>query len=67
MEMGERIKEIRLRKKVKQIDLAKIVGISNSYLSDIEACRATPSVKTLMKISKSLDVECAVLLEVDKI
>lgn len=57
MNLGTKIKELRLKKKIKQIDLASTAGISNSYLSDIENSRTEPSLKTLMKIARALDVE----------
>ena len=57
MNLGTKIKELRLKKKIKQIYLASTAGISNSYLSDIENSRTDPSLKTLMKIARALDVE----------
>ena len=57
MNLGAKIKELRLKKKIKQIDLASTAGISNSYLSDIENSRTEPSLKTLMKIARALNVE----------
>lgn len=57
MNLGTKIKGLRLKKKIKQIDLASTAGISNSYLSDIENSRTEPSLKTLMKIARALGVE----------
>ncbi|WP_243156336.1 helix-turn-helix transcriptional regulator [Clostridium sp. C8-1-8] len=55
--IGEKIKCERLKKSLKQYELAKKVGISNTYLSDIEVGRTSPSLKTLEKISKALEVD----------
>lgn len=57
MKLGEVIKDLRLKNNIKQVELAKISEISNTYLSDIENGRTIPSIKTLMKIAKALGVE----------
>lgn len=57
MKIGEKIKLLRLNKGIKQIELARIAGISNTYLSDIEKGRTNPSIKTLVKIAHALGVE----------
>lgn len=46
--VGQAIKKQRLQKKKTQIEVAKSIGISRSYLSDIENGRYMPSVDTLM-------------------
>lgn len=63
MEIGKKIREERKKKNLKQQELAKMANISNTYLSDIEVGRTTPSIKTLMKISKALGVDCSIFLE----
>lgn len=57
LEIGARIKSLRLNKGIKQIELAKMAGISNTYLSDIEKGRTDPSIKTLTKIANALGME----------
>ena len=52
--IGERIKCERLKQSLKQYELAKIASISNTFLSDIEVGRTSPSLKTLDKIAKAL-------------
>jgi len=47
---------------MKQSELAKRAGISISYLCEIEKSRTVPSIKTLLKIAKALEVECSELL-----
>lgn len=65
MDIGEKIREERIKKGLKQRQLANKAGISNTYLSDIEVGRTTPSIKTLMKIAQALDVDCTVFLKSD--
>lgn len=60
---GDKIKKMRLEKGITQKDFASLVGISNSYLSDIEIGRTSPSLKTLLKIAEALDVEIDMFLE----
>lgn len=61
--IGENIKRVRKEKKMTQKDLGEIVGISNTYLSDIEIGRTNPSIKTLKRIAKGLDVSYVELLK----
>lgn len=62
MNIGVKIRELRLKKDMKQIELAKKAGISNTYLSDIEGGRTMPSLKTLIKISEALQVSANIFL-----
>ena len=55
--IGEKIKCERLKKSLKQYELAKKAEISNTYLSDIEVARTKPSLKVLEKIAKALEVD----------
>lgn len=61
--IGQKIKSERLKRSLKQLDLAKKAGISNTYLSDIEVGRTTPSIKTLMKIAEVLEIDYIELLK----
>ncbi len=63
--LGTKIKKLRINKKIKQFELAKAAGISNSFLSDIENGRTMPSLKTLYKLADALDVSITVFLEDD--
>jgi transcriptional regulator with XRE-family HTH domain len=55
MEIGDKIKQIRQQKGIKQLELAAKAGISNTYLSDIEVGRTNPSIKTLKKLAGGLE------------
>lgn len=56
MDIGSRIKEIRLSKGMQSNELADKAGISNVYLSYIEHGNKTPALETLRKICDSLGV-----------
>lgn len=56
MDIGKRIKNIRLSKEINASRLANKAFISQSYLSDIEAGRTTPSLDKLFTICEALDI-----------
>ncbi|MBJ6361113.1 helix-turn-helix domain-containing protein [Paenibacillus sp. GCM10012307] len=57
LKIGSNIKKLRKERRIKLVDLANSVGISNSYLSQIEnGHKPIPSLKVLEKISLSLHV-----------
>lgn len=62
MEIGKVVKLERKKLKLRQCELAEEIGISNTYLSDIESGRTTPSVKTLLKLAKRLNLNIEKLL-----
>ena len=68
-ELGLKIKQLRsdyslkTGKKCTQADLAKMIGISRSYLGDIESGRTNPSDEILLKLSDALGVDLDILIE----
>lgn len=62
MSIGKNIKNIRKRRNLTQSDFSKKIGISRTYLSDLENDRKSPSVETLNKISDKLNVSTSSLL-----
>ncbi|WP_139492070.1 helix-turn-helix transcriptional regulator [Brevibacillus dissolubilis] len=64
MEIGERIRQLRIHKKMKQIEL--VDGISSiTYLSRIENNQIKPSMKFLQQIAERLGVEIDYLLNME--
>lgn len=61
MSLGKIIKENRIKKKIKQAELAEMIGVNRSYISLIETDRTIPNDKTLEKIAKVLDINVDVL------
>lgn len=59
MNVGERIKNLRLNKKFKATQFAKSVGISRVYLNEIERGIKIPTIETLQKICDALEVTLA--------
>ena len=65
MKIGENIKRIRINRGLTQEEFAKEVGISRSYLGDLENNRKSPTVETLEKISVKMETAIEYLLGVN--
>lgn len=57
-ELGNNIRKIRTQKGMSQITLAKVIGVSQTHMSNIENGNTGISLLTAIKISKQL--ECSV-------
>lgn len=53
---GERLKEIRLEKHLKQADLAKMLNVSNNTVYAWEQDKQEPSMTTILKLCDILEV-----------
>lgn len=51
-----KIKEIRTQKSMSQLDLSSKSNLSQSYLASVERGKKQPSVMTLLRIAKALNV-----------
>lgn len=58
----ERIKQRRQQLKIRQVDLAKAINVSQSTMSDYETGRYEPDLETLVKIASELKVSVGWLL-----
>ena len=54
-ELGKRVKEIRVSKNVSLRDLAKHIGLTRSFLSQVERGITTPSIASLEKLARALN------------
>lgn len=61
MNIGNNLKRIRKEKKMTLKNLAEISGLSISFISDIEHNRRNPSLETMNKLCKSLNIEISQL------
>lgn len=62
MEMGDRIKKIRISKKISQKDLAKTMKIPVSTLANYENNHREPNLETIEKIAAALEVSAMEIL-----
>ncbi len=63
--LGKRIKQIRKNAGLTQEKLSELIGIETGSLSGIESGRSFPSLVTLEKISKILNVELKAFFDFD--
>ena len=59
MKIGLRIKQLRLRRNLTLNELAKRIGLTTSFLSQLERDFTSPSVTSLEKIAQALHVKIA--------
>lgn len=62
-QIGQRIREIRMSRKISQIELATRCGVEPSNLNRIEHGKANPTVRTLHLIAVALGVGLAELVK----
>ena len=62
MPIGDHIRDLRWDRRLKQGELAHRAGIAQNTLSQIELGKTTPSVPTLEKIARGLNVDLSELL-----
>lgn len=55
-EIGHKLRQLRLRKKIALVDLGKHTGLSASMLSQLETGKMVPTLPTLARISMVFDV-----------
>ncbi|MGX7199210.1 helix-turn-helix domain-containing protein [Enterococcus nangangensis] len=65
MSIGQNIKSIRKKRNLTQKEFAKILEISNSYMSELESDKRNLSIDTINKIAKKLNVPTMQLLTQD--
>lgn len=65
--LAERMKYLRESRSLTQKDLAELAGISQATIAHIEKETKDPSVETLEKIAKALDIHIATLFSTNDI
>lgn len=60
--LASKLKTIRLKKGMKQVDVAEKAGIDSNYYSRVERGEAIPTVITLKKILSALKVKSSEVL-----
>ncbi len=61
MDIGARVKAIRLSKSLKLEDISSRTGLSKSFLSNVENNRTSPSISSLEKIAQALEIPISLL------
>lgn len=65
--IGAKIKEIRRAKKISQEKLAEIISMNHRTINRIENCHTIPTLETLDKIAKALNVKITDFFETDSV
>ena len=60
---GRALKKIRLKKKFTQEGLSLEAQLARVYISELEYGKKTPSIETVFKISKALNIKCSKLMD----
>ena len=63
VQFGERLKELRLSRRLDQDDFARAANLHRSHVSQIENARLDPTLSTLYKLAKALGMSVGELLE----
>jgi len=63
IQFSKKIKEVRLKKKLSQGDVSRILGVHRSYISGLERGVRNPSLLTVQKVAKALGVRSKDLIE----
>ena len=61
MNLGDTIYNLRKNKGLAQIELAKMTGITQAYLSGIENNKREPNLSTLKKLSENLGIPLPII------
>lgn len=64
LEIANKIKEARLKKDLKQSEVAEKAGLNTNYYAKVERGESKPSVITLTKILKALGIKSSKILSV---
>jgi len=60
--LGANLKKIRLSKGVKQVEIARILGVDRSFVSNVENGKTNPTLSTITNLAKALGVSSDQLL-----
>lgn len=63
MSLAENLKNLRIRKQFSQAELAKLVGVSQQTISQVETSQISLNVETAVAIAKKLDTTAEQLVD----
>lgn len=62
MQLGKKIRDLRLRRGLTVQQLAELTGLSKGFISQVENSRTSPSLATLQDLARSLETSVAYLV-----
>ena len=63
IKLGENLNKIRKAKGISQGDIARTLGVSRGYISNIENGKTNPTLSTIAKLAKALKVSTVELIK----
>lgn len=60
---GRALKKVRLKKKLTQEDLSLEAQLARVYISELEYGKKIPSIETIFKLAKGLNIKCSKLMD----
>lgn len=60
------LKYFRIKENLRQEDLAEKVDLTDKYISDLERAKFSPSLETIEKLAKALNISPDILIKEDK-
>lgn len=61
--LGKNLKRIRIEKGITQGDIVRTLGVSRSFVSNIENGKTNPTLATIAKLARALNVEIKDLID----
>ena len=61
--LGENLKKLRIKKDISQIELARMLSVDRSFVSNIENGKNNPTLSTITSLAKALGVSINELLK----
>lgn len=61
--LGRNLKHLRTEKGITQGDIARSLGVSRGFVSNIENGKTNPTLATITKLAKSIDVSVVDLMQ----
>ncbi len=61
--LGKNLKRIRTKKGMSQGDIARDLGVSRGFVSNIENGKANPTLATIAKLAKAVEASIAKLIK----
>jgi len=62
IKFGQKLRKIRLKKKLSQGDIARALGVHRSYISGLERGVRNPSLLTIQKVAKAININAKDLI-----
>lgn len=63
IKLGKNLKRIRMEKGISQGDIARALDVGRSFITNIENGKTNPTLATIAKIAKAIDVSVGELMK----